>query len=129
MRQQEGCGQVDADDALPLAGIIVINAAEIGCESGAVGQSVETPEGVANKIGGIDEIGLGGVLQIQRQDRGFGMAAGDDGIINRLQIGFPEGGQNDGCPLSGAGECNRAANAFGGAGDEDDTRLESGALE
>ena len=82
--EQEGCGQVDAQNPLPLAGVIVIDAAEEGREGGAVGQAIQPAEFPPNRgrYGGI--LRLVARLQVQGQDGGLRGARRGDPVIEGL---------------------------------------------
>ncbi len=82
--EQEGGAEVDAQDPLPLAGVIIIDAAQEGREGGAVGQSIQPAEFPPNRSrdGGI--LRLVARLQVQGQDCGLRGAAPGNPIIEGL---------------------------------------------
>ena len=118
--EEEGRGQVDAHHPLPLAGVIVIDAAEEGGEGGAVGDAIQPTEFPGQ--GGDDAliVGLVRTLQVQGQDGGFRGATGDNAVVEGAQLGLLQVGENDRRPVAGTGLANRGSQAIGGAGDEDD---------
>jgi hypothetical protein len=103
--EQEGGGQVDAQDPLPLAGVIVIDAAEEGREGGAVGQAIQPAEFPPDRSrdGGILRLVARLQVQVQGEDGGLWGARRGDPVIEGLYRGRFLVRENDGGAVGRAG--------------------------